>query len=97
MTLAKYSLYITSTICVISNPESFLLRLSQGSFLVTQAVAQALVACGAPKGSIITVGSIVGKVRHQQARQAHRLLDEKPPNACVLVSVFNVRWGTSDR
>ncbi|KAM6903148.1 estradiol 17-beta-dehydrogenase 8-like, partial [Lycodopsis pacificus] len=35
---------------------------SQGSFLVLQAVAQALVACGAPKGSIVTVGSIVGKV-----------------------------------
>nr|ACN49151.1 estradiol 17 beta-dehydrogenase 8 [Oryzias dancena] len=34
----------------------------KGSFLVTQAVTQALVACGAPKGSIITVGSIVGKV-----------------------------------
>ncbi|KAM9386173.1 (3R)-3-hydroxyacyl-CoA dehydrogenase [Pholidichthys leucotaenia] len=34
----------------------------KGSFLVTQAVAQALMACGAPKGSIITVGSIVGKV-----------------------------------
>ncbi|KAM3596466.1 uncharacterized protein V6R79_014953 [Siganus canaliculatus] len=34
----------------------------KGSFLVTQAVAQALVACGAPKGSIITLGSIVGKV-----------------------------------
>lgn len=34
----------------------------KGTFLVTQAVAQALVACGAPKGSIITVGSIVGKV-----------------------------------
>lgn len=37
--------------------------LHQGSFLVTQAVAQALVTCGASKGSIITVGSIVGKVR----------------------------------
>lgn len=46
---------------------SFLLHLSQGSFLVIQAVAQALVACGAPKGSIVTVGSIVGKVRYQQA------------------------------
>ncbi|XP_077446328.1 (3R)-3-hydroxyacyl-CoA dehydrogenase isoform X2 [Stigmatopora argus] len=34
----------------------------KGSFLVTQAVARALVACGATKGSIITVGSIVGKV-----------------------------------
>ncbi|XP_024920745.1 (3R)-3-hydroxyacyl-CoA dehydrogenase isoform X4 [Cynoglossus semilaevis] len=34
----------------------------QGSFLVTQAVAQALVSCGSNKGSIITVGSIVGKV-----------------------------------
>uniref|UniRef100_A0A8C5GAL0 Estradiol 17-beta-dehydrogenase 8-like n=1 Tax=Gouania willdenowi TaxID=441366 RepID=A0A8C5GAL0_GOUWI len=34
----------------------------KGSFLVTQAVAQALVACGASKGSIVTVGSIVGKV-----------------------------------
>ncbi|XP_056154564.1 estradiol 17-beta-dehydrogenase 8 [Lampris incognitus] len=34
----------------------------KGSFLVTQAVARALVSCGAPKGSIITVGSIVGKV-----------------------------------
>ncbi|XP_056877067.1 estradiol 17-beta-dehydrogenase 8 [Takifugu flavidus] len=33
----------------------------KGSFLVTQAVAQALVACGTSKGSIITVGSIVGK------------------------------------
>ncbi|XP_074469794.1 (3R)-3-hydroxyacyl-CoA dehydrogenase [Sebastes fasciatus] len=34
----------------------------KGSFLVIQAVSQALVACGAPKGSIVTVGSIVGKV-----------------------------------
>ncbi|XP_061616737.1 estradiol 17-beta-dehydrogenase 8 isoform X2 [Phyllopteryx taeniolatus] len=34
----------------------------KGSFLVIQAVAQALVACGASKGSIVTVGSIVGKV-----------------------------------
>lgn len=35
----------------------------QGSFLVIQAVARALVASGATKGSLITVGSIVGKVR----------------------------------
>ncbi|XP_061674906.1 estradiol 17-beta-dehydrogenase 8 isoform X2 [Syngnathoides biaculeatus] len=34
----------------------------QGSFLVIRAVARALVASGAPKGSIVTVGSIVGKV-----------------------------------
>ncbi|XP_051926017.1 estradiol 17-beta-dehydrogenase 8 isoform X2 [Hippocampus zosterae] len=34
----------------------------KGSFLVVQAVAQALVASGATKGSLITVGSIVGKV-----------------------------------
>ncbi|XP_054911226.1 estradiol 17-beta-dehydrogenase 8 [Poeciliopsis prolifica] len=34
----------------------------KGSFLVIQAVAQALVGCGAAKGSIITLGSIVGKV-----------------------------------
>ncbi|XP_077599270.1 (3R)-3-hydroxyacyl-CoA dehydrogenase isoform X2 [Stigmatopora nigra] len=34
----------------------------KGSFLLIQAVAGALVACGATKGSIITVGSIVGKV-----------------------------------
>uniref|UniRef100_A0A8C6U9F3 (3R)-3-hydroxyacyl-CoA dehydrogenase n=1 Tax=Neogobius melanostomus TaxID=47308 RepID=A0A8C6U9F3_9GOBI len=34
----------------------------KGTFLVTQAVAQALVACRASKGSIITLGSIVGKV-----------------------------------
>ncbi|KAG7453420.1 estradiol 17-beta-dehydrogenase 8 [Solea senegalensis] len=34
----------------------------KGSFLVTQAVAQALVSCGASRGSIISVGSIVGKV-----------------------------------
>uniref|UniRef100_A0A6Q2XVQ2 (3R)-3-hydroxyacyl-CoA dehydrogenase n=1 Tax=Esox lucius TaxID=8010 RepID=A0A6Q2XVQ2_ESOLU len=34
----------------------------KGTFLLTQAVGKALVACGAPKGSIITVGSIVGKV-----------------------------------
>lgn len=40
----------------------------QGSFLVTQAVAQALVSCGSNKGSIITVGSIVGKVRSHGVR-----------------------------
>uniref|UniRef100_A0A8D3EFS8 (3R)-3-hydroxyacyl-CoA dehydrogenase n=1 Tax=Scophthalmus maximus TaxID=52904 RepID=A0A8D3EFS8_SCOMX len=34
----------------------------KGSFLVIQAIAQGLVASGAPKGSIVTVGSIVGKV-----------------------------------
>ncbi|XP_061674927.1 estradiol 17-beta-dehydrogenase 8 isoform X4 [Syngnathoides biaculeatus] len=34
----------------------------KGSFLVIRAVARALVASGAPKGSIVTVGSIVGKV-----------------------------------
>ncbi|NXL10314.1 DHB8 dehydrogenase, partial [Mesembrinibis cayennensis] len=33
----------------------------KGTFLVTQAVARALVATGAPGGSIIHVGSIVGK------------------------------------
>lgn len=45
--------------CLVS---SSALSSLQGSFLVTQAVAQALVACGARKGSIITIGSIVGKV-----------------------------------
>uniref|UniRef100_A0A3Q3M6T7 Estradiol 17-beta-dehydrogenase 8-like n=1 Tax=Labrus bergylta TaxID=56723 RepID=A0A3Q3M6T7_9LABR len=44
----------------------------KGSFLITQAVAQALVACGAPKGSIITVGSIVGKVRELQRDEVDR-------------------------
>ncbi|KAJ8267460.1 hypothetical protein COCON_G00126320 [Conger conger] len=34
----------------------------KGTFLLTQAVSRALVASGSPKGSIITVGSIVGKV-----------------------------------
>ncbi|XP_051527790.1 estradiol 17-beta-dehydrogenase 8-like isoform X2 [Myxocyprinus asiaticus] len=34
----------------------------KGTFLMTQAVSKALVSAGAPKGSIITVGSIVGKV-----------------------------------
>ncbi|NWW97887.1 DHB8 dehydrogenase, partial [Caloenas nicobarica] len=34
----------------------------QGTFLVTQAVARALVATGAPGGSIVHVGSVVGKV-----------------------------------
>ncbi|KAJ8000107.1 hypothetical protein DPEC_G00201410 [Dallia pectoralis] len=34
----------------------------KGTFLLTQAAGKALVACGAPKGSIITMGSIVGKV-----------------------------------
>ncbi|KAI2653184.1 (3R)-3-hydroxyacyl-CoA dehydrogenase [Labeo rohita] len=34
----------------------------KGTFLVTQAVSKALVSAGAAKGSIITVGSIVGKV-----------------------------------
>ncbi|XP_066543300.1 (3R)-3-hydroxyacyl-CoA dehydrogenase [Amia ocellicauda] len=34
----------------------------KGTFLVIQAISRSLVASGAPKGSIITVGSIVGKV-----------------------------------
>ncbi|KAK0142901.1 Estradiol 17-beta-dehydrogenase 8 [Merluccius polli] len=34
----------------------------KGTFLVTQAVAAAMVASGVSKGSIVTVGSIVGKV-----------------------------------
>ncbi|XP_076865649.1 (3R)-3-hydroxyacyl-CoA dehydrogenase isoform X1 [Brachyhypopomus gauderio] len=34
----------------------------KGTFLLTQAVSKALVAAGVTKGSIITVGSIVGKV-----------------------------------
>ncbi|XP_012693063.2 estradiol 17-beta-dehydrogenase 8 [Clupea harengus] len=34
----------------------------KGTFLITQSFSKALVAAGAPKGSIITVGSIVGKV-----------------------------------
>ncbi|KAM6472468.1 (3R)-3-hydroxyacyl-CoA dehydrogenase isoform 3-T3 [Liasis olivaceus] len=34
----------------------------QGTFLVTQAVARALVESGAPGGSIVNVGSVVGKV-----------------------------------
>uniref|UniRef100_A0A8C2FAF2 (3R)-3-hydroxyacyl-CoA dehydrogenase n=1 Tax=Cyprinus carpio TaxID=7962 RepID=A0A8C2FAF2_CYPCA len=34
----------------------------KGTFLVTQTVSKALVSAGAVKGSIITVGSIVGKV-----------------------------------
>ncbi|XP_067830236.1 estradiol 17-beta-dehydrogenase 8-like, partial [Heptranchias perlo] len=34
----------------------------QGTFLVTQAVAKALIASGAKKGAIINLGSIVGKV-----------------------------------
>ncbi|XP_063041636.1 estradiol 17-beta-dehydrogenase 8 [Engraulis encrasicolus] len=34
----------------------------KGTFLVTQAVSKAMVAAGVPKGSIVTVGSIVGKV-----------------------------------
>ncbi|XP_054663646.1 LOW QUALITY PROTEIN: (3R)-3-hydroxyacyl-CoA dehydrogenase [Grus americana] len=68
---------VPPTICVgcagVTRDE-FLLRLGEGdfqevlgvnltgTFLVTQAVAQALVAAGAPGGSIIHVGSIVGKV-----------------------------------
>ncbi|XP_069491345.1 (3R)-3-hydroxyacyl-CoA dehydrogenase isoform X2 [Ambystoma mexicanum] len=54
--------------------DEFLLRLTEeafdavlkvnvkGTFLITQAVAQALVASGASHGSIINMGSIVGKV-----------------------------------
>ncbi|GAB0201627.1 (3R)-3-hydroxyacyl-CoA dehydrogenase [Grus japonensis] len=68
---------VPPTICVgcagVTRDE-FLLRLGEGdfqevlgvnltgTFLVTQAVARALVAAGAPGGSIIHVGSIVGKV-----------------------------------
>ncbi|XP_063174869.1 (3R)-3-hydroxyacyl-CoA dehydrogenase isoform X2 [Chroicocephalus ridibundus] len=61
--------------CAGVTRDEFLLRLGEGdfqevlgvnltgTFLVTQAVARALVAAGAPGGSIIHVGSIVGKVR----------------------------------
>ncbi|XP_068280754.1 (3R)-3-hydroxyacyl-CoA dehydrogenase [Nyctibius grandis] len=60
--------------CAGITRDEFLLRLQEapfrevlgvnltGTFLVTQAVAQALVAAGAPGGSIIHVGSVVGKV-----------------------------------
>ncbi|XP_054039787.1 (3R)-3-hydroxyacyl-CoA dehydrogenase isoform X1 [Rissa tridactyla] len=60
--------------CAGVTRDEFLLRLGEGdfqevlgvnltgTFLVTQAVARALVAAGAPGGSIIHVGSIVGKV-----------------------------------
>ncbi|XP_074710334.1 (3R)-3-hydroxyacyl-CoA dehydrogenase isoform X2 [Strix uralensis] len=60
--------------CAGVTRDEFLLRLEEGpfrevlgvnltgTFLVTQAVARALVAAGAPGGSIIHVGSIVGKV-----------------------------------
>ncbi|NXI63742.1 DHB8 dehydrogenase, partial [Anseranas semipalmata] len=60
--------------CAGVTRDEFLLRLSEaafdevlrvnlkGTFLVTQAVARALVEAGAPGGSIIHVGSIVGKV-----------------------------------
>ncbi|XP_069630248.1 (3R)-3-hydroxyacyl-CoA dehydrogenase [Haliaeetus albicilla] len=60
--------------CAGVTRDEFLLRLGEGAFrevlgvnltgtfLVTQAVARALVATGAPGGSIIHVGSIVGKV-----------------------------------
>ncbi|KAM9266871.1 (3R)-3-hydroxyacyl-CoA dehydrogenase [Cariama cristata] len=60
--------------CAGVTRDEFLLRLGEGdfqevlgvnltgTFLVTQAVARALVATGAPGGSIIHVGSIVGKV-----------------------------------
>ncbi|XP_075581481.1 LOW QUALITY PROTEIN: (3R)-3-hydroxyacyl-CoA dehydrogenase [Pelecanus crispus] len=60
--------------CAGITRDEFLLRMGEGAFrevlgvnltgtfLVTQAVARALVAAGAPGGSIIHVGSIVGKV-----------------------------------
>nr|XP_014428129.1 estradiol 17-beta-dehydrogenase 8-like [Pelodiscus sinensis] len=35
----------------------------KGTFLVTQAVARGLVDSGAPGGSIVNIGSVVGKVR----------------------------------
>uniref|UniRef100_A0A3Q3GYK3 Estradiol 17-beta-dehydrogenase 8-like n=1 Tax=Labrus bergylta TaxID=56723 RepID=A0A3Q3GYK3_9LABR len=63
----------------------------KGSFLITQAVAQALVACGAPKGSIITVGSIVGKVRELQRDSFESSissvlrLHQPPPSASVFL------------
>ena len=37
----------------------------QGTFLVTQAVARAMVEENIQQGSIVNIGSIVGKVRHQ--------------------------------
>ncbi|NWI99821.1 DHB8 dehydrogenase, partial [Crypturellus undulatus] len=60
--------------CAGVTRDAFMLRLAEadfdevlrvnlkGTFLVTQAVARALVAAGAPGGSIVNVGSIVGKV-----------------------------------
>ncbi|NWI09031.1 DHB8 dehydrogenase, partial [Crypturellus soui] len=60
--------------CAGVTRDAFVLRLAEadfdevlrvnlkGTFLVTQAVARALVAAGVPGGSIVNVGSIVGKV-----------------------------------
>ncbi|CAL8292704.1 unnamed protein product [Merluccius merluccius] len=66
-----------ASVCVTTagiTHDDFLLRMEEehfdkvvqvnlkGTFLVTQAVAAAMVASGVSKGSIVTVGSIVGKV-----------------------------------
>lgn len=51
----------------------------QGTFLVTQAVARALVATGAPGGSIIHVGSIVGKVGSAGGTRGDRDTGRCPP------------------
>ncbi|XP_064900222.1 (3R)-3-hydroxyacyl-CoA dehydrogenase isoform X3 [Columba livia] len=71
--------------CAGVTRDEFLLRLGEGpwqevlgvnltgTFLVTQAVARALVATGAPGGSIIHVGSVVGKVRDPLQRGAARV------------------------
>lgn len=57
--------------CDYVNINSTSLVSSQGTFLVTQAVSKALVSAGAQKGSIITVGSIVGKVKPLQRAIHH--------------------------
>ncbi|XP_031727220.1 (3R)-3-hydroxyacyl-CoA dehydrogenase isoform X1 [Anarrhichthys ocellatus] len=61
----------------------------KGSFLVLQAVAQALVACGAPKGSIVTVGSIVGKVSalHFTYLAEAKVRIQKGTTICVMVGL----------
>ncbi len=51
---------------------------------MTQAVSKALVSAGAVKGSIITVGSIVGKVTYLEQYQALDYIDSFSRNLTYL-------------
>ncbi|CAB1351110.1 unnamed protein product [Coregonus sp. 'balchen'] len=63
----------------------------KGTFLLTQAVGKALVAFGAPKGSIITVGSIVGNIGQANYSASKAGVEGLTRTAAKELSRFGIR------